>query len=72
LSKESHRILAELDVDAAMKRRPLGFCPENREIALAGLHKARLMAGGAFTRAQREESREWLRGHEYKVPGRLG
>jgi hypothetical protein len=49
----------------------LGLVPDNREIALAGLHKARLMAGGAFTRQQREESREWLRAHGFKVPGRL-
>jgi hypothetical protein len=71
LSKEGLRILEQMDVDKAMKNvAVLGFIPDTREIAEAGMHKVRLMVGGAFTRAQREESRRWLAAHSFKVPGR--
>jgi hypothetical protein len=71
LTKESKRILDEMDVDTAMKNvAVLGFIPDTREIAEAGMHKVRLMIGGAFTREQREASRIWLRANGFRVPGR--
>lgn len=72
LTKETRRILDQMDVDAALANvSVLGFKPDTREIAEAGMHKARLKAGGAFTREQRDASRQWLRDHGFKVPGRL-
>jgi hypothetical protein len=72
LSKESKRILDTMDVGTAMKNvAVLGFIPDTREIAEAGMHKVRLQIGGAFTREQREESRRWLREHGFQIPGRL-
>jgi hypothetical protein len=42
MSKEQRRILADVDVDTALKNVAiLGFIPDTREIAEAGLHKAR-------------------------------
>jgi hypothetical protein len=70
LSKESRCILDEMDVDNAMRNvAVLGFIPDRREIAEAGMHKVRIMAGRAFTRAQREQSRRWLREYGFKIPG---
>jgi hypothetical protein len=71
LTKESKRILDAMDIDTAMKNiAVLGFIPDTREIAEAGMHKVRLMIGGAFTREQRNESRRWLKEHNFKIPGR--
>jgi hypothetical protein len=71
LTKQTIDILNRMDVDAALKNvAVLGFIPDTREIAEAGLHKVRIMIGGAFTRQQRDESRAWLAAHGFKVPGR--
>lgn len=73
LTNENRRILDEMDVDAAMKNvAVLGFIPDTRENAEAGMHKARLMTPRAWSRTQREESRRWLRAHAFKVPGQPG
>jgi hypothetical protein len=67
LTPEQLRIMKTLDVDTALKNvAKRGFIPDNREIALAGIHKARLKARGAFTRVELDESRCWLREHGYK------
>lgn len=67
---ETYLILDRMDVDAAMRNADvLGFRPTSREIAIAGMHKARIMAGRAFTGAQRDQSRKWLRDNGYKIPG---
>lgn len=62
LSKEGLRILKELDVDASLKVvAHRGFIPDNKEIALAGLHKARLMVSSpTFTEEELQTSRDWL------------
>jgi hypothetical protein len=71
LTKQTIDILNRMDVDAALKNvGVLGFIPDSREIAEAGLHKVRLWRGGVFTRQQRDESRTWLAAHGFKVPGR--
>ena len=73
MSDRTRDILDRLDVAAAMRDAAvLGFVPDNERIALAGLHKARLKAGRAFTREQRTESAEWLASRGFKVPGRKG
>jgi hypothetical protein len=70
LTKESRRILNEMDVDTAMKNvAVLGFIPDTLEIAEAGRHKVRIIAGSAFTKTQRDESRRWLKEHGFKIPG---
>ena len=60
LSKEKHRILRELDVGAAMKDVARKFIPDDEEIALAGLHRARILMRRAFTKAEVAASRKWL------------
>jgi hypothetical protein len=70
MTDEMRGILTRLDVDAALKHSDvLGFTPDTEEIAIAGMHKARLLAGRAFTKAQRMESRAWLRARGFKIPG---
>ena len=81
--KEVARILRTLDVDAALPRfRTLGFPQarredgskaDEREVCLAGIHKARLAreTSKVTTAAQKEESRQWLRRHGYAVPGEM-
>jgi hypothetical protein len=70
ITPETYLILARMDVDAALKNASvLGYRPQSREIALAGMHKARLLAGRAFTRQQREASRAWLIANNFKIPG---
>lgn len=72
LTKRSVQILKTMDVDQAMKNvAVLGFIPDTREIAIAGMHKTRLIVGGPFTKEEREESRRWLQYNGYQVPGRL-
>jgi hypothetical protein len=68
LDPEQLRIMKTLDVDASLKAvARKGFIPDNREIALAGIHKARLRARNAFTRVELDYSRRWLREHGYHV-----
>jgi hypothetical protein len=70
LSTEAYLILDRMDVDAAMRDvAVLGFRPASREIAKAGMHKTRIIAGRAFTRVQRDQSRKWLLAHGFKIPG---
>lgn len=38
------------------------------DVAMAGAHKARIMLA-IFTPAEKETSRNWLRLHNYEVPG---
>src|SRR5262249_12469889 len=67
--KERLRILRELDVNAALKAvAAAGFIPDNREIALAGLHKARVVMVKHFTPEQIASSKAWLAGHGYLIP----
>jgi hypothetical protein len=72
LTKEQYRILDSLDVDAALKsvaaRR---FIPDNRQIALAGIHKARLATRRVWSRAKLDESRRWLLENGFKLDGPL-
>lgn len=66
IAKERLRILKGLDVDAALKHvATLGFIPDTREIALAGLHKARCRQPRYFTREELKASRDWLEEHGY-------
>ncbi len=69
LTAEGLRILKELDVDSALKVVAAdGFIPDTREIALAGLHKARLIHKKPFTKKELKASREWLIDNNYEVP----
>ena len=45
-----------------------GFIPDTREIALAGLHKARLMVRKPFTKQELAASRDWLLSNGFDVP----
>lgn len=66
-AREIIRILSEMDVDAALKNAALrGFIPDEREYAIAGIHKARLAQRRYFTRKQIQESKEWLRNNGFK------
>jgi hypothetical protein len=46
--------------------------PENpiagEETILAGLHKARILAGDTFSQELRDLSKAWLREHDYEIP----
>lgn len=68
MEKELHRILRTLDIDAAESRvfKSVGFSTSDRRNSLAGLHKARLMAGKAFTKAEIAESEAWLDANGFK------
>lgn len=67
--KERLRILRELDVDAALKGvASSGFIPDTREIALAGIHKARIVLKQFFTEEQIDYSTNWLIDNGYDVP----
>lgn len=69
LTKEQFRILDTLDVDAALLDvAAKGFIPDNKEIALAGLHKARLKTRRVWSRVKLDESRTWLLENGYKLP----
>lgn len=69
LSKEQFHILKELDVDAALKNvAAKGFIPDTKEIALAGLHKARLQTRRLWSRKELNDSRNWLLENGYKLP----
>lgn len=68
MDQETYRILKHMDVDAALKRVATdGFIPDTPTIALAGLHKARLLQGRRFTKAERAASRDWLLANGYKT-----
>jgi hypothetical protein len=70
LSKEQYRILDTLDVDAALKSGAAsGFIPDSRQIALAGLHKARLATRRVWSRVKLDESRRWLSENGFKLDG---
>jgi len=72
LSKEQYRILNTLDVDAALKNVAMkGFIPDDRNMALAGLHKARLATRRVWTRRQLDESRRWLSENGFRLDGPL-
>lgn len=67
MSPEQLRILKELDVDAALRKvAGRGFIPETREIAIAGLHKARLTMSHLFTQEEIEISKIWLKENGYE------
>jgi hypothetical protein len=70
LDSERHRILRTLDVEAVRKEfvETVGQ-PVQDDTILASLHKARIYAGRAFSRAERERSASWLIEHGYEVPG---
>lgn len=72
LSKEQYRIIDTLDVDAALKNvAAQGFIPDNRHIALAGIHKARLASRRVWSRVKLEESRRWLSENGFRLDGPL-
>lgn len=72
LSKEQYRMLDTLDVDAALKKSAaMGFIPDSRHIALAGLHKARLASRNAWSRVKLDESRRWLLENGFNLDGPL-
>lgn len=69
MNKEMLRILKELDVDSALKDvAEKGFLPDTREIALAGLHKARIKASNHFSESDIHYSISWLMDHNYDIP----
>ncbi len=69
LTKELFHILKTLDVDAALKSvAAKGFIPDTRDIALAGLHKARLRTRRVWSRKELNDSRTWLLENGYKLP----
>lgn len=73
LTPETKRILVELDVEKAQVifkpwKRVFAGDEKDREIALAAIHKARILAGRDIEPALRDESKKWLLAHHYRVP----
>lgn len=68
MDKELHRILKELDVEAAERRvfKTAQFTTDSRRNSLAGLHKARLATRKAFTSSEVAESEAWLDANGFK------
>lgn len=71
MDKETKRILREIDVKAAMQKvlDNRGFSPSSEEVALAAIHKARVIVGSKLlTDKEIAESIDWLQGNGYEVP----
>ena len=74
---EKMRILHDLDIDAALAVSPYhppggykdnGQYADTREVALAGLHRARLRQPKEFSGAELMASRLWLYNNGWKNP----
>jgi hypothetical protein len=73
LHPERYRALLTMDIEAGRRvfadlRDLLGDPIRGDESILAGMHKARILAGRTFSRKLRDESARWLRKRGWEVP----
>jgi hypothetical protein len=73
LHPERYKALLTMDIDVGRRvftdlRDLLGDPIHGDESILAGMHKARILAGRTFSRKLRDESARWLRKRGWEVP----
>jgi hypothetical protein len=71
LSPERHKPLLTMDIEVGRRvfaDLRIGDPIHGDESILAGMHKARILAGGTFPRSLRDESARWLRQRGWEVP----
>ena len=73
LHPERYKALLTMDIEAGRRvftdlHDLLGDPIHGDESILAGMHKARILAGRTFSRKLRDESARWLRQRGWEVP----
>jgi hypothetical protein len=74
LAEARRKALLTMDIEVGRRvftdlRDLLGDPIHGDESILAGMHKARILAGRTFSRKLRDESAHWLRQRGWEVPG---